>query len=119
MKNDSQQTNVKSNAAAQKPRAPQPNGQKADGHGRTGSERKSLSEERAEGEGMIAPPDADQAMEGEGSYTATRRYDEGVAKSVAAGDTEKLAKEAAQALDGPEGTELRKAEQAAKQGHST
>lgn len=79
-------------------------------------ERPSLSLERAEGEGMIAPA---PELEGEGSYTATRRYDEGVARSVAEGETERLASEAAEALDGPEGDELRKAEQAAKRGRSS
>ena len=91
------------------------------------TERASLPEERAEGEGMIAPtPDAAKGkakgeaseLEGEGSYTATRRYDEGVARSVAKGDTDKLAHEAEKALDGPEGDELREAEKAAKQGHT-
>lgn len=72
--------------------------------------------ERAENEGMLAPtPDK---LEGEGNYTAARRYDAGVAHSVDKGDIERLAKEAAQALDGPEGAKLRAAEQAAKQGHT-
>jgi hypothetical protein len=56
--------------------------------------------------------------EGEGSRTASRRYDAGVVRSVAAGDSERLAKEAEKALEGPEGPELRKAEAAAKQGHA-
>lgn len=81
-------------------------------------ERASLPGERAEGEGMIAP-DPEAALEGEGSYTATRRYDEGVERSVAEGKTDELAKKAAEALDGPEGDELRNAERAAKQGHTT
>ena len=87
------------------------------------AERPSLAVERAEGEGMIAPaPDtakgAASELEGEGSYTAARRYDEGVQQSVAKGNTEKLSKEAAKALDGPEGADLKKAEQAAKHGHA-
>jgi len=87
---------------------------------RHSGERASLPGERAEGEGMIAPdPEGDpKQLEGEGSYTATRRYDEGVERSVAEGKTDELAQKAAAALDGPEGAELRKAEQAAKQGHS-
>jgi hypothetical protein len=77
----------------------------------------SLAIERAEGEGMTPrPPDGPTALEGEGSYTAARRYDEGVERSVVKGDTEKLAKQAARALDGPEGAELREAEQDAKRG---
>lgn len=85
---------------------------------RSGGERASLPGERAEGEGMIAPEPADDGVEGEGSYIATRRYDEGVARTVAAGKTEELGKKAAAALDGPEGDELRRAEKAARQGHS-
>jgi hypothetical protein len=88
-------------------------------------QRPSLAGERAEGEGMIAPAPRDEAakkgsdLEGEGSYSAARRYDEGVERSVKKGDAEKLSKEAAEALDGPEGDELRKAEKAAKHGHSS
>ena len=80
------------------------------------ADRGSLEAQRAENEGMIAP-DPDQ-LEGEGSYTAARRYDEGVARSVGEGDTKRLADEAASALDGPEGDKLRAAEKAAKQGHT-
>jgi len=80
---------------------------------------------RAENEGMTAPapassptaaaPRADPAeLEGEGSYTAARRYREGVERSVKEGSTDHLAEEAAQAIDGPEGEELRRAEEAAK-----
>jgi len=88
---------------------------------RAAAERASLPGERAEGEGMIAPaphepaqPDA--SLEGEGSYTAARRYDEGVERSIEKGDTERLAKEAARALTGPEGADLRQAEQDARRG---
>lgn len=55
------------------------------------------------------PPNPD-GVEGEGSYTATHRYNEGVAKSIAKGRTEDLAEKAKEALEGPEGEELRKAE---------
>ena len=41
------------------------------------------------------------ALEGEGSYTAARRYDEGAARTAASGDVERLAREAANALDDP------------------
>jgi hypothetical protein len=77
--------------------------------------------ERAEGEGMVAPASPPQKgfeLEGEGNYTAARRYDEGVSRSVADGKTAQLGEEAAHALNGPEGDELRKAAAAAKQGHS-
>jgi len=116
MKNDTANANVKE--AGQKQAAPKP----AEGHGkRLSGERASLAGERAEGEGMIAPdPEEDPSqIEGEGSYTATHHYDEGVERSIAAGKTDELASKAAAALDGPEGDKLRKAEQAAKQGHTS
>lgn len=53
--------------------------------------------------------------EGEGSRTAARRYQAGVARTVASGDVERLAREAARSLDGPEGGGLRRAEAKAKQ----
>ena len=49
-------------------------------------------------------------VEGEGSYTASRRYREGLEKSVAAGKSGELARKAQKAYDGKEGDELRKAE---------
>jgi hypothetical protein len=55
-------------------------------------------------------------VEGEGSYTATRDYDQHLKTSKGAAESERLAREAAQALDGPEGADLRHAEQQAKQG---
>lgn len=127
MKNDTQNPSV-NEAAGKKQANPKAgaapaNGQKS-GDAQTkrhSGERASLPGERAEGEGMIAPdPEADPTkLEGEGSYTATRRYDEGVERSVAEGKTDELARKAAAALDGPEGDELRKAEQAAKNGQTT
>jgi hypothetical protein len=124
MNNDRHAVPVK-NSAAKSSSTPRPAGNaKADKAPdapakRPGGERASLAGERAESEGMIAPPAAEDAgLEGEGSYTATHNYDEGVARSVAAGKTEELGKKAAKALDGPEGDELRAAEKAAKQGHS-
>lgn len=55
-------------------------------------------------------------VQGEGNYDATRRYDEGVKKSVDKGHTEELAEKAKKALEGPEGDELRKAEEKGKAG---
>ena len=49
-------------------------------------------------------------VEGEGSYTASRRYRAGLEKSVALGKTGELARKAQKAYDGKEGDELRKAE---------
>jgi hypothetical protein len=57
------------------------------------------------------PADQDaKEVEGEGSYTATHNYDEGVERSVQRGDTASLAEEAKQALEGEEGDALREAE---------
>ncbi|MEP7121119.1 MAG: hypothetical protein ABJE95_09425 [Byssovorax sp.] len=117
MNNDRHAAPVKD--ATAKPAADAKGAKAPDAHAkRPTGERASLPGERAESEGMIAPPSTDAGVEGEGSYTATRHYDEGVARSVAAGKTEELANKAARALDGPEGAELRAAEKAAKQGHS-
>jgi hypothetical protein len=55
-------------------------------------------------------------VEGEGSYTASRRYNEGVKKHVETEDTEGLAEAAREALEGEEGDELRDAEQRGKRG---
>lgn len=55
-------------------------------------------------------------VQGEGNYDATHNYDEGVKKSVEKGNAEELAKKAEKALEGPEGDELRKAEEIGKAG---
>ncbi len=52
-----------------------------------------------------------QSVEGEGSYTAARAYDEGVRKTVESGKVPAAARDAANAVAGPEGAELRKAEE--------
>lgn len=54
------------------------------------------------------------ANEGEGSRSAARAYNEGGAKTEKSGKVEEKAREAAEALDGPEGAELRHAEEAGK-----
>lgn len=59
---------------------------------------------------------ATQMNEGEGSRTAARRYNAGVEKTVRRGQIEPKAREAARALDKPEGRELRRAEKRAKAG---
>jgi hypothetical protein len=53
---------------------------------------------------------------GEGNYDASRRYREGLERSVEKGDADELAEKAKKALDGPEGEALRKAEERGKQG---
>lgn len=52
--------------------------------------------------------------EGEGSRSAARRYNEGVKKTIDSGQVEEKAHEAQEATEGPEGTELRRAEEEAK-----
>ena len=56
-----------------------------------------------------------QANEGEGNRTAARAYNQGVRDFEKTGQVEKKAREAADALDGPEATELKQAEQAGKE----
>ena len=58
-------------------------------------------------------------IEGEGNCTADRRYREGVESSVKAGKIKEHAEEAARALDGPEGDELREAEEEARRGRTS
>lgn len=52
--------------------------------------------------------------EGEGSRTAARHYAEGVARTVDSGDVDALADKAKAALEGPEGKELKRAEETGK-----
>jgi len=59
-----------------------------------------------------------QKNEGEGSRTAARRYDRAVRKTVSSGKVAEKARAAARALDGPEGSELRRAEALAKRGRT-
>ena len=58
----------------------------------------------------------DQKQQGEGSYEGTRDYDERTREFLAkkGKDVPQLAKDAAKALDGKEGDELRKAEEEGK-----
>lgn len=63
-------------------------------------------------------PKSSNGVEGEGSYTATHNYNEGLEESVKAGHAEELGEEAKKALEGPEGEALRQAEQAAKRGQA-
>lgn len=58
----------------------------------------------------------DKNLQGEGNYDATRRYDEGVKQSLEKGKTEELAEKAKKALEGPEGEDLRKADEIGKKG---
>lgn len=51
---------------------------------------------------------------GEGNYDASRRYREGLEKSLQKGDSEQLGEKAKKALEGPEGEELRRADEKGK-----
>jgi hypothetical protein len=59
--------------------------------------------------------DGQPNVEGEGSYEGTRRYDEGVARTLEERDVEQLGRDAAEALQGPEGDALREAERQARE----
>ena len=64
----------------------------------------------------------DKSQQGEGSYEGTREYDERTKQFLdkKGKDVPQLARDAADALDGPEGDDLRKAEEDAKdQGSET
>jgi hypothetical protein len=52
--------------------------------------------------------------EGEGSHTAARQYNDAQKRFAANGKVEPAARDAASAVDGPEGAELRAAETAGK-----
>jgi hypothetical protein len=55
-------------------------------------------------------------VEGEGSYSATRNYNQHVAESIERGDIHSGAEDALRAVEGPEGKDLKRAEEQAKQG---
>jgi hypothetical protein len=59
-------------------------------------------------------PEDEGQNEGEGSRTAARRYNQDVRKFVASDHTGEAARDAADALDGPEGPYLKDAEARAK-----
>ncbi|HEV7372874.1 hypothetical protein [Arenibaculum sp.] len=53
----------------------------------------------------------DQKNEGEGNRTAARNYDQAATDHARSGKAGEQAREAKEALDGPEGEELRRAEE--------
>jgi len=59
---------------------------------------------------------ADPALQGEGNYSATRRYNERLAEAIDEGEISAGAEAARRALEGSEGEDLRRAEQSAKKG---
>jgi hypothetical protein len=56
------------------------------------------------------------AVEGEGSYTGTRRYNEHLAEHQREADIDKLAEQAREAVEGDEAEELKRAEEAGRRG---
>ena len=58
----------------------------------------------------------DSKIEGEGSYTGTRDYNEATAKFLKKGKVDEAAQEAKRALDSKEGAELKAAEAKGKAG---
>ena len=57
-------------------------------------------------------------LQGEGNYDAAHHYNEGLKKSVEQGNADDLAEKAKKALEGPEGADLRKAEELGKRGQT-
>ncbi|HWA71581.1 MAG TPA: hypothetical protein VG937_04595 [Polyangiaceae bacterium] len=55
-------------------------------------------------------------LEGEGSYSATRGYNEKLKRHAREQDVNKLASDARRALEGPERASLQRAEKAARKG---
>lgn len=80
---------------------------------------KSNGVQQAGASGGAAAPQPKEEAGGEGNYEATRRYNEGLEKSVQKGNAEELAENAKKALEGPEGDELREADAQGKQGGAT
>jgi hypothetical protein len=74
----------------------------------------SRSQQRSEPQ--PAQPAQPAQVEGEGSYSATRRYNAGLKKHIESADVDELAEAAREALEGEEGQELRDAEERAKRG---
>jgi hypothetical protein len=59
----------------------------------------------------------DDRLEGEGSYSGTKSYNEATAKFLKKGKVEQAAQEAKRALDSKEGEELKAAEAKGRSGH--
>lgn len=67
---------------------------------------------------MSDPKKNDPDLQGEGNYDASRRYREGLEQSVKQGRSEELGEKAKKALEGPEGDELKKADEKGKKGQT-
>jgi len=64
----------------------------------------------------MAKKSAGSALQGEGDYVSGRKFQEAEHKFAAEGPVEKAAREAADALDGPEAKDLEDARRAAAEG---
>ena len=64
----------------------------------------------------MSKPTKSSELEGEGSYTATRRYNEHLEQHQKSHDTDELAEQARRALEGDEGEELAQAERRGRGG---
>lgn len=76
---------------------------------------KNSDKKRPRSEPQRPVPAPSGEMLGEGNYTAARHYNEGVQKTLRTKDVEALAEDAKEALEGPEGAELRAAEKKGKE----
>lgn len=65
---------------------------------------------------MEKKPSKDSKVEGEGSYSGTRAYNEATAEFLKKGKVEQAAKEAERALDSADGAELKSAEEIGRAG---
>ena len=63
-----------------------------------------------------AKTDKGDGLQGEGDYAAARRFDEAERSFVQKGPVEEKAREAAEALDGPEGEDLEAARKSTAEG---
>jgi hypothetical protein len=68
---------------------------------------------------MIQSGNGGKKLEGEGSSTGTRGYNAKLKQHAREQDVDKLADDARRALEGPEGPELERANQAARKGPGT
>jgi hypothetical protein len=59
-------------------------------------------------------PVADHKNEGEGNHAAARQYNDAQKRVAESSEVDAAAKDAAKAVDGPEGSDLRKAEEVGK-----
>ena len=66
---------------------------------------------------MDDKPKKDSRLEGEGSYSATRDYNQATAEFIEKGKADKAAQEARRAVDSVEAAELKVAEEKGKAGN--